>query len=152
MIKYYEEETVGRSSSAACLCKFCVNNKQEQLQKKGKKGILKVIFDFDLGGEKIVTFLEALQTSGVGFLIVFLGLVCLIAVVYAMGAVCTRLLREEDEAQKKAAVSAPAAAPVAAAGEIPNRDELVAVLSAAVAEELGTDVSAIRVVSFKQIN
>ncbi len=99
-----------------------------------------------------MTFLEALQTSGVGFLIVFIGLICLIAVVYAMGAVCTKLLREEDEAQKKTAAPAPVAAPRAGAGEIPNRDELVAVLSAAVAEELGTDVSAIRVVSFKQIN
>ena len=94
-----------------------------------------------------MTFLEALQTSGVGFLIVFIGLICLIAVVYAMGAICNKLVREEDEAQKKIAAAAPVAS-----GNIPNREELVAVLSAAVAEELGTDVSAIRVVSLKQIN
>ena len=101
-----------------------------------------------------MTFLEALQTSGVGFLIVFIGLICLIAVVYAMGAICNKLVREEDEAQKKIAAAAPVAAPAApvASGNIPNREELVAVLSAAVAEELGTDVSAIRVVSLKQIN
>lgn len=100
-----------------------------------------------------MTFLETLQTSGVGFLIVFIGLICLIAVVYVMGAVCNKLVREEDEAQKKLAAAAPVAASAApVSGGIPNREELVAVLSAAVAEELGTDVSAIRVVSLKQIN
>ncbi len=96
--------------------------------------------------------LSALQTSGVGLLIVFIGLVCLVAIVYLMGAVCTKLIREEDALAKSA--PAPKAAPAVtnAKGEIANRDELVAILSAAVAEELGTDVSAIRVVSFKQIN
>ncbi len=98
--------------------------------------------------------LKALQTSGTGLLIVFIGLVCLVAIVYLMGAICKKLIREEDALAKAApapkASSAPAVAP--AKGEIANRDELVAILSAAVAEELGTDVSAIRVVSFKQIN
>jgi hypothetical protein len=54
---------------------------------------------------------------------------------------------------KKAA--APQAAPVAQApaqsAVIENRDELVAAVCAAVAEENGTDISAIRVVSFKKV-
>lgn len=95
---------------------------------------------------------QALQTSGIGLLIVFIGLVCLIAIVYLMGAVCTKLLREEDAIAKAAPAPKASAAPAPKTGEIPNRDELVAVLSAAVAEELGTDVSAIRVVSLKQVN
>ena len=46
-----------------------------------------------------------------------------------------------------------AAAPVAApaADVIPNRGELVAAVSAALAEELGTDVTAIRIVSIKRV-
>lgn len=35
-------------------------------------------------------------------------------------------------------------------GDIPNRGELIAAVSAAVAEELGTDVSAIRILSFEK--
>ena len=94
---------------------------------------------------------ESLKSSGVGILIVFIGLICLIALVSVMGSVCTKVL--SGEAAPKA-VKAPTPAPVpakAATPEIENRDELIVAFSAAVAEELGTDVSAIRVVSFKQI-
>ena len=97
-----------------------------------------------------MTFWESLTTSGVGFLIVFIGLACLIALVYALGKVCGKLLGEDaaKAAPTKVAASAPAAP---AKAEIANRSELIAIFSAAVAEELGTDVSAIRVVSLKQI-
>ncbi len=94
-----------------------------------------------------MTFLKSLTTSGVGFLIVFIGLSILIALVYAMGKICARLLNENDAPKTKKTEASPAAPTVG----IENREELVAILSAAVAEELGTDVSAIRVVSLKQI-
>lgn len=97
-----------------------------------------------------VNFLDALQTSGVGILIVFIGLLILVGVVYVMGALCKKLIREED-AIAASAPAAAAAAPKAVSGNIPDREELVAVLSAAVAEEMGVDVSAIRVVSLKEI-
>lgn len=98
-----------------------------------------------------MTFLESLSTSGVGILIVFIGLGILIALVYALGAISGKLLSEGDKASTPAPkAAAPAAAPAAKA-EIANREELVAIFSAAVAEELGTDVSAIRVVSLKQV-
>ena len=99
-------------------------------------------------------FGESLASSGIGFLIVFIGLICLIALVSVMGAVCQRVLKDEKKAVKKAAPApAKAAAPakVAAPVAIANRDELVVAFSAAVAEELGTDVSATRVVSLKEI-
>ena len=35
---------------------------------------------------------------------------------------------------------------------IPNRQELIAAVSVALAEELGTDVSGIRILSFKKIS
>jgi sodium pump decarboxylase gamma subunit len=99
-----------------------------------------------------MSFGESLVKSGVGILIVFIGLVCLIALVTIMGKICEKLLKDNGNAKpavKKAA--APVAAPVAKSGVIENREELVAMFSAAVAEELGTDVSAIRVVSLKEI-
>ena len=49
-----------------------------------------------------------------------------------------------------AAEEAPAPAPVAAAPVV-NRKEVIAAVSAAIAEELGTDVSAIRIVSIKKV-
>ena len=44
----------------------------------------------------------------------------------------------------------PAAAAVPAPAAIPNRGELVAAISAAIAEDLGTDVSAIRIHSLRR--
>ena len=102
--------------------------------------------------ETSFSFGDSLASSGIDFLIVFIGLVCLIALVSVMGAVCQKVLKDE----KKTAKASPAApvkktAPAAAPAAIANRDELVVAFSAAVAEELGTDVSAIRVVSLKEI-
>ncbi len=87
----------------------------------------------------------------VGVIIVFLGLVCLIAIVSMMGMICKKLFKEETEAPKAVPSAAPVAAAAPAASPIPNREELIVAFSAAVAEELGTDVSAIRVVSLKEI-
>ena len=94
-----------------------------------------------------VSFGQSLGDAGMGILIVFIGLICLIALVAVLGKVCQTLL--DGEGEQKAAPAPVAAAPKAAA--IENRDELIVAFSAAVAEELGTDVSAIRVVSFKEI-
>lgn len=70
---------------------------------------------------------------------VFFGLICLIALTYLM----SFLLR------RKAALSpAPAAAPTAPE---PNQEELIAAVSAAIAEELGTDITGIRIVSMKKL-
>lgn len=95
------------------------------------------------------TFGESLLSSGVGFLIVFIGLVCLIVLVMVMGEIFAKAQKKAPAAPVSETSAPVAAAPVA--DEIPDRDELVAVLSAAVAEELGTDVSAIRVVSLREI-
>ena len=93
------------------------------------------------------SFAESLGDAGVGLLIVFIGLIVLIALVAVLGKISQTLLSDKP-AEAKAEGQAPVAAPVAA---IENKDELVVAFSAAVAEELGTDVSAIRVVSFKEI-
>jgi sodium pump decarboxylase gamma subunit len=102
------------------------------------------------------SFGESLASSGIGFLIVFIGLICLIALVSLMGSICGKVLKDDKKTAKKAPAAPAKSAPVApvapaAPAAIANRDELVVAFSAAVAEELGTDVSAIRVVSLKEI-
>ncbi|MGM9652126.1 MAG: OadG family protein [Eubacteriales bacterium] len=84
---------------------------------------------------------------------VLLGLTCIIFICMLMSALCRKFSKPEEAASKP---EAPAAAPAASAApapqsDIPNRTELLAAITAAIAEELGTDVSAIRVHSFKRI-
>jgi sodium pump decarboxylase gamma subunit len=85
---------------------------------------------------------------GVG--VVFFGLVCIIGLVELMTLICNKLL--ERGTKKPAKVeSAPVPAPAASA-PVENRGEIVAAVCAAIAEEEGTDISAIRVVSFKKVS
>ena len=72
---------------------------------------------------------------------VFFGLICLILLTSLMGRICGKIKPE-------AAPAAPAAAAPAAE---PDRQQLVAAISAAVAEELGTDISGIRILSLKKL-
>ncbi len=79
---------------------------------------------------------------GVG--IVFVGLVILVFITWFMG------LFFKGKKAKTAKTAAPAAAaPVAEV--IPNKQEIIAAVSAAVAEELGRDVSQIKILSFKKM-
>lgn len=82
---------------------------------------------------------------GMGVGIVFVGLICIIAILYIMGYVVRAF-----ESKKPAPVANTPAAPTANAA-IENRQEFVAAVSAVIAEELGTDVSAIRIKSIKKI-
>ena len=77
-----------------------------------------------------------------GLITVFFGLIVLIVICELMGAICKRTVKAPEAAQT---APAPAAAPIA------NRQELVAAVSAAIAEEMGTDVSAIRILSLKKV-
>ena len=76
-----------------------------------------------------------------GICTVFIGLICIIAIVSIMGAMC-----------RKAAKPAPAAQ--ALPDTVPQQGtspEMIAALAAAIAEDLGTDISAIRITSIKKI-
>ena len=72
---------------------------------------------------------------------VFFGLICLIVLTTVMGKVVGG----------RPAPAAPA--PVAAAPAAPegNRQEIAAAVSAAIAEELGTSITGIRIVSMKKL-
>ena len=75
---------------------------------------------------------------------VFFGLICIVALCYAMSAVCRRTERRKTVPAVPAAPAAPA--------ETGDRGELVAAVSAALAEELGTDISGIRILSLKKLD
>lgn len=87
----------------------------------------------------------------IGIVVVFVGLACIIGLVELMTFICNKLLERGAKAPAKVE-SAPAPAPVAVATSVENRGEIVAAVCAAVAEEEGTDISAIRVISFKKIS
>lgn len=76
---------------------------------------------------------------------VFVGLICIILLCMLMSIICKKF----DKSAKSSTVIKPThtqTQPV-----IPNRQEWIAAVSAVIAEDLGTDVSAIRILSVKQI-
>lgn len=78
-----------------------------------------------------------------GLCTVFVGLICIIILVSVM----SNVVRRTDAKQKAPAIPAPAAMSAASA----VTPAMVAAVSAAIAEELGADISAIRIVSMKMI-
>lgn len=87
-----------------------------------------------------------LFTVILGVSVVFVGLVCIVGLVVLMNWLCAEKVKSAPEAPATSPIAAPA---VPAA--IPNRQEIIAAVVAAVAEEEGTDISAIRVLSFKKL-
>ena len=79
---------------------------------------------------------------------VFIGLICLILLCKIVGLLCGSANKGKPEVP---VTPTAATAPVAVNEPIANRQEIIAAVSAAVAEELGTDISAIRILSFKKI-
>ena len=79
---------------------------------------------------------------GVG--IVFVGLVSIVVLCTVIGWICRRVERSTPNAASAPAVPT-------ASQEIPNRQEFVAAVSAAIAEDLGTDISAIRILSIQRM-
>ena len=77
---------------------------------------------------------------GVG--IVFIGLVSIVILIKIIGL----FFKNKKDVQT---VATPATS--IASAPIQNRQEIIAAVSAAIAEELGTDISAIRIHSFKKI-
>ncbi len=99
------------------------------------------MLNFDIGFEnfsKTDPGVLFICLMGVGT--VFVGLICLIVVCKLLGLFCG----------KAPAQPQPAAQP-APDQPVENRQQLLAAVSAAVAEELGTEVEAIRVTSFRKV-
>ncbi len=78
---------------------------------------------------------------------VFVGLVSLVIICWITGVIC----RAGSKDTKADALPAAATANAQPAQNIEQKQEIIAAVSAAIAEELGTDVSAIRILSFKKM-
>ena len=78
---------------------------------------------------------------------VFAGLIGIIIICTITGAIFRSM---ENKADKKPAAASEASA--SSSGDtIPNRGEFIAAVSAAIAEDMGKDVSAIRILSVKKL-
>jgi Na+-transporting methylmalonyl-CoA/oxaloacetate decarboxylase gamma subunit len=86
----------------------------------------------------------------IGVSIVFIGLACIIGLVELMTLVCNKILEKGETKKPSAPAGAVQSAPQPT-GVVANRGEILAAVCAAVAEEEGTDISAIRVISFKKV-
>lgn len=79
------------------------------------------------------------------FATVFVGLVCIVIICKIVGLFC------KGAAKKEAAESAAASDEMPAPAPAENRAEIIAAVTAVCAEEMGKDVKALRVVSFKKL-
>ncbi len=86
---------------------------------------------------------ELVILMGVG--VVFVGLIAIIILCSIMGLI----LRDRKSNKSEETVAQPSAS--AENYEIPNKQQFVAAVSAVIAEELGKDISAIRIHSIKKI-
>jgi len=78
---------------------------------------------------------------------VFIGLICIIILCKILGVLCSALVKDEPKAEINAA-------PQAENAGLPmpeNKQEILAAACAVIAEELGTSVEALKVVSFKRV-
>ncbi|MGI5888782.1 MAG: OadG family protein [Oscillospiraceae bacterium] len=88
------------------------------------------------------------QVILLGIGVVFVSLLIMIFVVKLMSLIIRAIRKDSAAPAVPSGSAAPAEAPVPA--KLENRGEVIAAVSAAIAEDLGTDVSAIRILSFKQ--
>ena len=78
---------------------------------------------------------------------VFFGLICIIILSSLMSAICTKLGKKNAAAH----AAAPAVPAAPAVDVIPSRQAMIAAISAAVAEDMGTDPAGIRILSVKKM-
>lgn len=81
-----------------------------------------------------------------GLGIVFIGLICIIYLCYIMSYFVQKFAKPTP-----VQASASTVAPAPAKSTIANRQEFIAAVSAVIAEELGRDVSAIKILSVKEL-
>ena len=84
-----------------------------------------------------------------GLATVFVGLIAIIFVIMIMGKLVSAFVKSKPAAVDKQAPLA--AAPAASSAVIADRDKVVVAISAAIAEEIGEDAGAIRIVSLRKI-
>lgn len=89
-----------------------------------------------------------------GMGVVFLGLICLIFLCFVIGFFSngnSKKQNNQNDATASVTSQPVQTSPTPATAVIENRAEILAAVSAAIAEELGEDVSSIRILSFRKI-
>lgn len=104
-----------------------------------------IFFALSEGGAKVMSTTSTTVLLGIG--VVFAGLVCIVIICKITSAFCNIGAKKEKVADSTGVQAATVPAPTV----IENRQEIIAAVSAAIAEELGTDISAIRIHSFKKL-
>ena len=95
---------------------------------------------FTLQPEKVPNWMVVVMGVGV----VFIGLVAIIVLCKIMGLFFVKTAKKEEKV-------APAAALATTNTVIENRQEIIAAVTAVCTEEMGKDISALRVISFKKL-
>lgn len=91
---------------------------------------------------------ELVTTVVMGVGTVFFGLICIVFLSMIMSNVVKSMGKSADAAPAAPAASA---APAAKTDAIPNRQAMIAAIAAAIAEEEGTDITGIRILSVKPL-
>lgn len=92
---------------------------------------------------------STLQVVLMGLITVFVVLICLIVIIKIMGAVMTKV--SGKNAPQTASAPAPAAPVPAGPAASADKQKLVAAIAAAVAEDMGTDVSHLKIHSIRRL-
>ena len=100
-------------------------------------------------GQNFATFAEKINAQanglpvfgvlGFGLGLVFVGLICIILICSVMGLICKGFADEDKKPARNESA------------QIPDKGEFIAAVSAALAEELGSDVSKLRILSVKKL-
>ena len=101
-----------------------------------------------MDGTKALRCIEISQVCILGVVIVFFGLICIVLLCSIMSAIFKAFNKKENatpQTQSAPVVTAAQAEPIA------NKQEFIAAVSAAIAKDMGTDISAIRITSIKKI-
>ena len=101
-----------------------------------------ILLAIELQPEKIPNWMVIAMGMGV----VFVGLIAIIILCKIMGLFFVGSSAAEEKTTTEVKPVA-----VAKSTEIQNRQEIIAAVTAAAAEEMGKDVSALRVISFKKL-
>ncbi len=135
-------------------CRFAVRRHKNLLHKIVECAKINPIFGVLKGGiQMLISAGQAVSSGfviGLGLGMVFVGLACIIGLCYLLGAVIKLIGIGDKEQKPKSAPPSPApAAPVAE--NISGNKELMAAISAVIAEQMGKDISAIRIKSVKKL-
>ena len=131
--------TIGRESDFLNFQKIFIAFSGGAKRMEIAKNLLAVI---ELQPEKIPNWMVIVMGIGT----VFVGLICIIILCKIMGAFFAGTSKAKEKPAAPVAV-----APAAQNTVIENRQEIIAAVTAVAAEEMGKDISAIRVISFKKL-